>query len=69
MMSSDDRERSSSRRTFLILLGQSQLLTNATSCHIFYEKRMIDIEDGLTKWSGMDERSDRLDDHGNRIQQ
>lgn len=36
-------------------------------CHIFYEARMIDIPDGLPKWSGMDNDSDRLDDQGNKI--
>lgn len=39
-----------------------------TSCHIFYEKRMMDIEDGLPKWSGMNDKSDLLDDRGNLIQ-
>jgi hypothetical protein len=36
------------------------------SCHIFYDKRCIDIPDGKTKWSGMDEESDLLDDYGNK---
>jgi hypothetical protein len=29
---------------------------------------MIDIPDGLPKWSGMDNSSDRLDDQGKRIE-
>jgi hypothetical protein len=38
----------------------------APDCHIFYDKRCIDIPDGKTKWSGMDEESDLLDDYGNK---
>lgn len=37
-------------------------------CHIFYEARMIDIPDGLPKWRGMENISDRLDDQGNQIE-
>ncbi|KAJ5958032.1 Glutathione-dependent formaldehyde-activating enzyme/centromere protein V [Penicillium vulpinum] len=36
-------------------------------CHIFYESRMLDFPDGLPKWSGMENSSDRMDDEGNRI--
>lgn len=28
---------------------------------------MMDIPDGITKWSDMDENSQRLDDYGNRL--
>ncbi|KAI1832408.1 hypothetical protein DTO006G1_8136 [Penicillium roqueforti] len=38
------------------------------TCHIFYESRMLDLPDGLPKWSGMANVSDRMDDHGNRIE-
>ncbi|CAI7609425.1 unnamed protein product [Penicillium bialowiezense] len=38
------------------------------TCHIFYEARMIDIPDGLPKWRGMENDSDRLDDQGNQIE-
>ncbi|TFL03373.1 Mss4-like protein [Pterulicium gracile] len=31
------------------------------SMHIFYSKRVVDIPDGKTKWSGMDEKSEQLD--------
>lgn len=41
-------------------------LTSFRSCHIFYAKRCIDILDGKTKWSGMDEDSELMDDYGNR---
>ncbi|KAJ6119057.1 hypothetical protein N7471_013008 [Penicillium samsonianum] len=34
------------------------------TCHIFYENRLRDIHDGITKWSGMDEQSQQLDDDG-----
>ncbi|KAJ6107135.1 hypothetical protein N7523_008458 [Penicillium sp. IBT 18751x] len=37
--------------------------------HIFYGQRVMDIPDGLTKWSGMDEKSQRLDDHGKPLEQ
>ncbi|CAG7927624.1 unnamed protein product [Penicillium olsonii] len=37
------------------------------TCHIFYEARMTDVPDGLPKWRGMENDSDRLDDQGNRI--
>jgi hypothetical protein len=30
---------------------------------------MLDIPDGLPKWSGMDNTSDQLDDHGKLIKQ
>lgn len=36
----------------------------APDCHIFYDKRCIEILDGKTKWSGMDEESDLVDDYG-----
>jgi len=31
-------------------------------CHIFYEKRVVDIPDGLPKWSGMQGKSDLIED-------
>jgi hypothetical protein len=31
-------------------------------CHIFYEKRVGDIPDGLPKWSGMQGKSDLIED-------
>ncbi|KAJ5223297.1 hypothetical protein N7468_007839 [Penicillium chermesinum] len=34
------------------------------TCHIFYEQRIMDIADGLPKWSGMDNSSTLLDDGG-----
>lgn len=30
------------------------------SCHIFYGQRIVDIDDGLPKWSGHKDKSDRL---------
>ncbi|KAJ5831767.1 hypothetical protein N7474_000078 [Penicillium riverlandense] len=39
------------------------------TCHIFYEQRMLDLEDGLPKWSGMDKSSDLLDGRGRKLQQ
>lgn len=56
-------------------LSMSSLLNNcyqrflanlSRSCHIFYDKRCIEILDGKTKWSGMDEESDLVDDYGNK---
>ncbi|QQK43626.1 Glutathione-dependent formaldehyde-activating enzyme/centromere protein V [Penicillium digitatum] len=37
------------------------------TCHIFYQSRTLDLPDGLPKWSGMENASDRMDDHGHRI--
>ncbi|CAI7571506.1 unnamed protein product [Penicillium viridicatum] len=37
------------------------------TCHIFYKSRVLDLPDGLPKWSGMENSSERVDDHGNRI--
>ncbi|CAG7949888.1 unnamed protein product [Penicillium salamii] len=39
------------------------------TCHIFYENRLRDINDSVTKWSGMDEQSQRLDDAGQLVEQ
>ncbi|KAJ5323283.1 hypothetical protein N7476_001883 [Penicillium atrosanguineum] len=36
--------------------------------HIFYEQRVMDMPDGITKWSGMDEKSQRVDDQGKPIE-
>jgi hypothetical protein len=35
-------------------------------CHMFYSQRVVDIKDGVAKWSGMDDKKDskRLDDEG-----
>ena len=30
------------------------------TCHIFYSQRVVDIDDGLPKWSGQKNESDRL---------
>ncbi|PWY92229.1 hypothetical protein BO70DRAFT_276216, partial [Aspergillus heteromorphus CBS 117.55] len=35
-----------------------------SDCHIFYGQRVVDIPDGKPKWSGLDGKSDRLDDEG-----
>ncbi|PGH21344.1 hypothetical protein AJ80_03395 [Polytolypa hystricis UAMH7299] len=32
----------------------------APSCHIFYSQRVIDIDDGKPKWSGMNDESERI---------
>jgi hypothetical protein len=31
-------------------------------CHIFYERRLVDIKDGLPKWRGHKEQSDQMGD-------
>ena len=38
-----------------------------TACHIFYEQRVFDINDGVDKWAKHKEDSDLLDDKGNVI--
>lgn len=36
-------------------------------CHLFYPQRAVDFKgDGLIKWAGLDGKSERLDDEGNR---
>ncbi|KAJ5908673.1 hypothetical protein N7495_001355 [Penicillium taxi] len=37
------------------------------SCHVFYEQRMLDISDGLPKWSEMANSSRLLNDGGHKI--
>jgi hypothetical protein len=37
--------------------------------HIFYKERAIDVEDGATKWDGMQDDSNKLDEkteHGEK---
>lgn len=29
-------------------------------CHIFYERRLVDIQDGLPKWRGHKEKSEQM---------
>jgi hypothetical protein len=31
-------------------------------CHMFYRERVIDIPDGLPKWSGMKDKSELVED-------
>ena len=36
------------------------------TCHMFYPQRVVDFpNDGLVKWSGLDNNSDVVDDDGN----
>lgn len=37
-------------------------VANHDSCHMFYGERVIDIADGLPKWSGVDEKSELIED-------
>ena len=38
-------------------------------CHMFYNQRVVDFKgDGATKFSGLEDKSDILDDDGNVIQ-
>ncbi|KAL3423163.1 hypothetical protein PVAG01_04910 [Phlyctema vagabunda] len=32
------------------------------SCHLFYSQRVVDIPDGLEKWTGMNDKSDLIED-------
>ena len=34
---------------------------------MFYPQRLLDIKDGITKFAGLDDQSDILDDEGNLI--
>ena len=37
-------------------------------CHIFYPQSVVDFKgDGVEKWEGLDGKSAKLDDDGNRI--
>ncbi|KAF7868312.1 hypothetical protein EAF04_004844 [Stromatinia cepivora] len=31
-------------------------------CHMFYSKRLVDLPDGLPKWTGLNDRSDLIED-------
>jgi len=31
-------------------------------CHMFYKERVVDVPDGLPKWSGMKDESDLIED-------
>ena len=31
------------------------------TCHIFYGQRVVDVDDGLPKWSGHKNASDKID--------
>ena len=36
--------------------------------HLFYPQRVVDfVGDGADKWEGVDGKSAKVDDHGNRI--
>ncbi|KAJ5490699.1 hypothetical protein N7539_002266 [Penicillium diatomitis] len=48
---------------------RERIATFLPSCHIFYEKRLRDIHDGIKKWKGMDEQSEILDDYGNPLKE
>lgn len=37
-------------------------------CHIFYSRRILDVLDGKPKWSGLDGKSNQLDDHGRAME-
>lgn len=34
----------------------------AVTCHMFYEKRVLDVRDGLPKWSGLSGKSELIED-------
>jgi len=38
------------------------------ACHMFYPQRVVDLKDGIDKWSGLDFMSDKLDDEGNVVE-
>lgn len=31
-------------------------------CHMFYDQRVVDIPDGLPKWTGLNQNSDLIED-------
>lgn len=33
----------------------------APQCHMFYPQRVVDIPDGKTKWTGIDQKSDVME--------
>lgn len=34
----------------------------APTCHMFYDRRVVDIPDGKPKWSGLNNQSDLIED-------
>ena len=37
-------------------------LLSRISCHMFYGQRMLDIPDGKPKWTGLNDKSDLIED-------
>lgn len=69
MMNREKREKHSNQRMYTCYAVVHDETNIVDRCHIFYEHRMLDIPDGLPKWSGMENTSDLLDDHGKPIKQ
>lgn len=67
MSKGNELRRSYHRKNGFSAVGVFFVLTSTARCHIFYEYRLRDIHDGITKWKGMDEESDILDDSGNLL--
>lgn len=46
------------------ILYHEQKLINGEfcRCHMFYGQRVVDIPDGLPKWTGIDKESDLIED-------
>ena len=38
-----------------------------TKSHMFYPQRVVDIKDGVTKWSGLEKDSKKLDEDGEEL--
>ncbi len=32
------------------------------NCHIFYERRLVDVKDGLIKWRGINDDSEKMEE-------
>jgi hypothetical protein len=44
-------------------IGSKVRIPNYTNrCHIFYPQRVVDLPDGKPKWTGLDEKSDLVDE-------
>ncbi|RDW95132.1 hypothetical protein BP5796_00895 [Coleophoma crateriformis] len=48
--------------TLLHFKSEAEKKRFAPTCHMFYNQRVVDIKDGLPKWTGMDGKSDLIED-------
>lgn len=48
--------------TLLSFENEAQRKSFDVQCHLFYPQRVVDLPDGKPKWSGLDDKSELLDE-------